>query len=389
MVVGWERRAGGDGRLGDVRKDFLAVAEVQRTGQGQQAGGQCTQGDPAIRHVARAEEGGTETFDHTDHGVQGVDPLRPDNDVAGERVGLGDQAGRVDDRCDVHEDLHDKRHGMLDVAKLDGQRGEPHAETEGREHHQQHEVGNHEKAPCRRLTHRDEENDGDGHRNREIEQFGNNCGQREDHPREVDFRQHLGIRDQAVGTIGQGVGKISPGHKGHQAERGVTGAVGLHAGQLAEDHREDQHLKDGLNDRPADADGRLGVADLDAAPREEAEEVAVGVEFAPIDQSPRRGGLDDGDVFIALRGLGERRRRSEFSGIQHFGRQSRVSTKSGCRKRPELSACGRRNHTWKRSFLAPEHRLVRENLAEQGALLGHGEERPHHPAEQAHRMCRH
>ena len=62
-------------------------------------------------------------------------------------------------------------------------------------------------------------------------------------------------------------------------------------GELAEDEREDDHRQERLEDRPGDADRRLLVADLDVAPDERAEQLAVVPELADVEVRPAWAGL--------------------------------------------------------------------------------------------------
>lgn len=71
-----------------------------------------------------------------------------------------------------------------------------------------------------------------------------------------------------------------PGDERGEVEDGIGKAVRRKFGEPPEEQGEYQHVEDGLQDDPDDADRSLFVADLNAAPNEEVEEFPVGADLA-------------------------------------------------------------------------------------------------------------
>jgi hypothetical protein len=71
---------------------------------------------------------------------------------------------------------------------------------------------------------------------------------------EVHLAQHVGVRHEAITPLRHGVGKIGPRHQGRVTENSVGDSIRIHLGQPAEDHCEDQHGKERLNERPTHAE---------------------------------------------------------------------------------------------------------------------------------------
>jgi len=61
---------------------------------------------------------------------------------------------------------------------------------------------------------------------------------------------------------------------------------------ISEKESEDEHVEDGLENDPKDADDGLFVADFDVVPEEEVEKLAVGPDFAEAKLEKAAGRLD-------------------------------------------------------------------------------------------------
>src|SRR5690606_916114 len=135
----------------------------------------------------------------------------------------------------------------------------------------------------------EEEREGD----EEVDQFRENRGERNDESRKIDFLNHSGIDDETGAGVGHRIGKVGPGDEGDEGENRVGNAVGRNAGEASENDRENDHRENRLDDRPADSEDGLGVADFDVAPDEEVKQVAVSGEFLEVDQLPAAFRFDD------------------------------------------------------------------------------------------------
>src|SRR5207245_2672410 len=102
------------------------------------------------------------------------------------------------------------------------------------------------------------------------------------------------VADVAIQSVERGKPEAdaTSGEEGGEVEDGVGQAVGGELGEAAEEKSEDEHVEDGLENDPEDADGGLFVAYLDVAPDEEIEELAVGPDFAEANLEESAGRLN-------------------------------------------------------------------------------------------------
>ncbi len=120
----------------------------------------------------------------------------------------------------------------------------------------------------------------------EIDHAGEHGGDRHGQPREIDLRDQVGAAHQAVGGLGQPVGKECPGHQRRVGEDRIGDAVRRHARQAAKEEAEDHHGQEGLDDGPGRAQHRLLVAHLDVAPGQEVEQLAIVPQLAQLERDP-------------------------------------------------------------------------------------------------------
>ena len=273
----------GHKNLRDIREDFFFKPEIERAGHRQGQGDDKPDNDIPPRHGVGAEQGRAKTLDHADHRVEGIEPA----------PAVGHQTGRIDHRRSIHEQLHDEGHGVLDVAVLDGQGGEPGADAGGGEHHDENQERQRQNAPGRGMPMKEHQHEQQHQGDDEIDQFGEHRGEGQNDARKVDLAQQVGFGDEAVGAFGDGIGEIGPGHQGGEAEQGIGHAVGTDLGEFAEDDGENDHGKKRLNDRPANAEHRLGVTDFNTPPDQEVKQIAILDQFFPVDEFPALAWFDD------------------------------------------------------------------------------------------------
>ena len=105
----------------------------------------------------------------------------------------------------------------------------------------------------------------------------------EDFSREVHLRNDALILDDAICCLRERIGKERPRHERAHVEDRIRQAARRHARKASEKDTKDEHGKDGLQDRPCGADGRLLVANFEIAPDEKIEQLAVAPELSPIE----------------------------------------------------------------------------------------------------------
>ena len=67
--------------------------------------------------------------------------------------------------------------------------------------------------------------DNQGHRDNEVDQLRKRRSQGEDHPREVDFGEHLTVDGQAVARVYHGIRKIGPRNERDIREDSVRNSI--------------------------------------------------------------------------------------------------------------------------------------------------------------------
>ena len=207
---------------------------------------------------------------------------------------LRDEGDRIDHRRDEHQGLHEERQDLPNVAKLDVERGEERTQP-GRGHpdEEEHRHGEQHAAQRRGNVVVDHQRDEDEAREEEVRDADERRRERSDQPREVDLGDDALIVDQAVARVRERRAEDVPVEQPDEREDRVVPVGRGDAGHLVEEEREDDHQEERLEDRPARADHRLLVADLEVAPGEEVEELAVGPELTG---SACRGDSRDGDL---------------------------------------------------------------------------------------------
>src|SRR5437762_4099149 len=140
----------------------------------------------------------------------------------------------------------------------------------------------------------------------EVHKAGENGRNGKNEAREIDFGDEVLALDDDVGGGSERRGEIRPGDERGKIENGIGQAVGGELGEASEEESEDEHVENGLQDDPEDANGGLFVADFDVAPDEEVKQFAVGPDFAEAQLEEAAGRLNaDGGG-----GAGTRRKRS-------------------------------------------------------------------------------
>src|SRR5713101_3581978 len=234
------------------------------------------------RCLPAAGDGPAETVNDPGHGVEAVEPA----------PARRNKRGRIGDGRGEHPELDEERNDVADVAIKRVERGEPQANPKSGEEGESQQRGQ----PQRGKTGADAVSDGENgehdEADGEVHQAGKCCGNGKYEAREINFSdQALVVHDDAGGHL-QGVGEISPGDKRGKIENGIREALGGELGEASEEKSKDEHGKDGLENDPEDTDGGLLVADLDVAPDEKVEELAVGPDFAEAKLEEAAGRLD-------------------------------------------------------------------------------------------------
>ena len=116
-------------------------------------------------------------------------------------------------------------------------------------------------------------------RDGEVDERRDDRRHRNEQPREIHLRDDVLVAAERRAAAAQRRREVGPRHERRQREDRVGQAVGRHLRQLAEEDREDDHRHQRLDDRPGGAEHRLLVADLDVAPDEEIQQLAVRPDF--------------------------------------------------------------------------------------------------------------
>ena len=232
--------------------------------------------------LAAAGDGPAKTFDHAGHGIEAVEPA----------PARGNQRGRVGDGRSEHPELDEERNDVAHVAIERVERGKPQADTESGEEREGQQRGEPERGE-RGANAVGEREDGEDHEaDGEVHEAGERGGNGKNEAREIHFGDEPLIFDDDVGGRQEGVGEVGPGNERGEIKNGIRQAVGGKLGEAAEEQSEDQHVENGLENDPEDADGGLFVANLDVAPDEKIEELAVGPDFAEAQLEEAAGRLD-------------------------------------------------------------------------------------------------
>src|SRR6266436_7322233 len=220
--------------------------------------------------AASAGESPTEAVNHAHHGIEAVQPA----------PARRNHRGRIDDGRGEHPKLHEERDNVAHVAIKSVERGKPQADAESSENgeKQQHREP---KSRERGLDAEGESEESEDHEaDGKVHQAGKSGGNGQDEAGEINFGDEVLVVDDDVSGHLEGVGEIGPGNERGKIKDGIGEAVGGELGEAAEEYVEDQHVQNGLENDPENADGGLFVADLDVAPDEKIKEFAVGPDFA-------------------------------------------------------------------------------------------------------------
>src|SRR6266404_3359932 len=236
--------------------------------------------------LAAAGDGPAKTVNDAGHGIEAVEPA----------PARGNQRGRVGDGRSEHPELHEERNDVAHVAVERVERGKPQADAESGEKRQGQQRGEPEGRERRANTVSEREDGKDHEADGEVHEAGERGGNGKNQAREIHFGDEALIFDHHVGGRQEGVGKVGPGNERGEIKDGIRQTVGGKFGEAAEEQSENQHVENGLENDPQDADGGLFVADLDVAPDEEIEQLAIGPHFAEtkLEEAARRLDADGG-----------------------------------------------------------------------------------------------
>src|SRR6267143_6580109 len=198
----------------------------------------------------------------------GIEPVQPAPARRNER-------GRIGDGRSEHPELHEEGNHVFHVAIQRIERGQPQSDAKSGEHGEKQQRGQPERGKRGAHAVDDGKNGEDHEADGKVHQAGKRGGNRKNEARKINFGDESLVVDDHVGGHLEGVGEIGPGNERGEIEDGIREAVGGKFGEAAEKEREYQHVEDGLQDNPQDADGGLLVADLDVAPDEKVKELAV------------------------------------------------------------------------------------------------------------------
>src|SRR5216683_3071888 len=244
----------GNGGLHAIEKEEAAEEDESDDGGGSEK-------DEAGR-LAAAGDGPAETVNDAGHGVEAVEPAPAQRN----------KRGRISDGRGEHPELHEEGNDVADVTIESVERGEPKSGKSG--------------ANAINGSENGENHEADG----EVHQAGKSGGNGKNEAREINFGDEgLAVHDDVGGHL-EGVGEVGPGDESGEIKNGIGEAVGRELGEAAEKEGEDEHVEDGLENDPQDADDGLFVADFDVAPDEEVKELAVGPDFteAKLEKAARR-----------------------------------------------------------------------------------------------------
>lgn len=209
-------------------------------------------------------------------------------DDRGHRIGLDERAKRalghhaegIDDRRGIHPELHDEGEEDGQVAIFGGQRGDQDAESQAQPRDHQDEQRRERERPgdgnvrSAEIEHEIQAQEQPG-LDEEAQQVGNHRGDRHHETGEIDFPEHVLIRDEGVGGLLEAVGEIEPADITRHVEENLRDAVRAHLGDAAEDKHVHQDGKDRLDQVPQRPKDRLLILHDNIAPHEEPNQVPV------------------------------------------------------------------------------------------------------------------
>ncbi len=217
-------------------------------------------------------------------------------DDGGHRIGEDERAKRalrhhaegIDDRRGVHPELHDEGEEDGQVAIFGGQRGDQNAESQAQPRDHQDEQRRERERPgdgdlrSAEIEYKKKDQEQPG-LDEEAQQVGNHGGDGHDEAGEIDFPEHVLIRDEGVGGLLEAVGEIEPADIAGHVEKDLRDAVRTHLGDAAKDEHVHQDRKDRLDQIPQRPEDGLLVLDDDIAPHKEPYQVAVAPDLPQMD----------------------------------------------------------------------------------------------------------
>src|SRR5882724_13286804 len=258
-----------------------AIKEEEAAEKNERDGGSGSEKEEA-GSVATAGDSPAETVNDAGHGIEAVEPA----------PAVGDERRRVGDGRGEHPELDEEGDDVADVAIERVERGKPEADAESGEERESEQRGEPERGERGANAVGESENGEDHEADGEVHQAGKRRGNGKNEAREIHFGDEALVFDDDVGGHLEGVGEVGPGNERGEIENGIGEAVGGELGETAEEKSEDEHVEKRLENDPEDADGGLFVADLDVAPDEEIEELAVSPDFAEAKLEKAAGRLD-------------------------------------------------------------------------------------------------
>ncbi len=217
----------------NIGKRFLQTAKIKRGGNKQNDRGAGGNPNDGPRRRLGVEQRPTEAFDHTDHGIERVNGF----------PALRQKTAGISDRRDKQPRLHEERHRVAHVAKVDIDGREPDADAHRGNEREQHKGRQPNDLRARKdavVKHHAQQHD---ETRQEIGQAGKYCGDGNGHAREVDLVDQIGVAHHAVGGLGDAMSEKRPGQQRGEGEDRIGHAVRRHFGQTAEEQTKDQHGK--------------------------------------------------------------------------------------------------------------------------------------------------
>jgi len=280
-----DRAGEGGAGLNSVGNGGLHTIEEEETAEDDDSDdGRGSQKENAGR-LAATGDGPPEPVNDAGHGVEAVEPA----------PAWRNESGRIGDGRGKHPELDKKRNDIFDVAIKSVESGKPEAYAESGEDGESQEGGEPKSGKGGANAVSESEKGEDCEADGEVHEAGESAGDRKNEAREIDFGDEALVVDDDVGGHLKGGCKIGPGDESGEIKDGIGEAVRGELGEVAEEKSEDKHVEDGLEDDPQDADGGLFVADLDVAPDEKVEELAVCPDFPETKLEKAAGRLDSND----------------------------------------------------------------------------------------------
>jgi len=227
----------------------------------------------------------SKSINHSDHGIQRVEKKAPFPKRLAELVRefVMNHPAAVGDRTCIQPELNDERNENAKVAIADGEGGDNQTRSQRRRNGEYDEGGQSEQSPGGPEVIPDHQSDQDGARNQKVHERNDNGAGGNNHAREIDLGNQIGIADHALAGQGKRIGKKLPGKRGGAYHNGVGGAAfGRQPRDFPKNNSHDDYAHQGLDERPGRARSGLLVAHDHVAPREDQEQLAVIKQVTPV-----------------------------------------------------------------------------------------------------------